>query len=306
MIGAASLWGLSPVYYKLLSHVPPMELLSHRIFWSLVFFALVLGLQGRVREISRALIGWRRVGMVGLAALMVSINWLLFIYATQIDRVTESSLGYYIFPLVAVLLGRFLFAERLDCAQWLAAALATIAVAVLTVGLGGLPWISLTLAASFALYGVLKKLLPIGPVVSVTCEVLMMAPFAAGLLLWISATGQGAFGRTAGETVLLMASGPITALPLILFSTAARRIPLSAVGLLQYINPTLQFLCAVILFAEPFGVWHQIAFPLIWAALTIYSIAALRQDRALRRAPMAPAGSSTQIRNPESDSSAKP
>lgn len=306
MIGAAVIWGVSPIYYKLLVHVPPVEVLAHRTFWSLVFFAGLLALHGRLSELGGALNGWRRIGLIALAALMVSVNWFLFIYATQIDRNTETSLGYYIYPLVAVLLGRFLFAERLGAAQWIAVALAALAVAVLTAGLGVVPWISLTLALTFGLYGVIKKMLPIGPMVSVTCEVLVIAPLSLGALVWIQARGQGAFGQSWQDTFLLLASGPITALPLILFSMAARRIPMATVGLLQYINPTLQFLCAVVLFGELFTPAHRIAFPLIWAALAIYSVASQRQDRASRRASMAAVGVSTHVTKPASDASAKP
>jgi chloramphenicol-sensitive protein RarD len=301
MIGAAVIWGLSPIYYKFLSHVPPVEVLAHRTFWSLVFFAGLLALQGRLHALRSAMTGTRRIGLIALAALMVSVNWFLFIYATQIDRNTETSLGYYIYPLVAVLLGRVLFAERLARAQWVAVALAALAVTILTLGLGVVPWISLTLAITFGFYGVLKKMLPIGPMVSVTAEVLLIAPLSLGVLIWFALQGQSAFGQSTRDTALLLASGPITALPLILFSAAARRVTMSTVGLLQYINPTLQFLCAVVLFGEIFTPWHQIAFPLIWAALAIYSIASLRQDRASRRAAMAVVGSSAQVRNPASD-----
>lgn len=306
MIGAAVIWGLSPLYYKLLTHVPPLEVLAHRTFWSLILFAGLLAMQGRLVEVGRALRGWRRAGLIAVASLMISTNWFLFIYATQVDRVTETSLGYYIFPLVAVMIGRFAFGEQLGSAQWAAVGLAALAVAILTWGLGGLPWISLTLAVTFGLYGAIKKTLPVGPMVSVTCEVLVLAPVSLGVLLWVQAQGQGVFGQSGRDTVLLLASGPITALPLILFSYAARRASMATVGLLQYINPTLQFLCAVAIFAEPFTPWHQAAFPLIWVALAIYSLAALRQDRAARRRVMASSALSAQVRNPDSDASAKP
>ncbi|SFU16611.1 EamA family transporter RarD [Sedimentitalea nanhaiensis] len=306
MIGAAVIWGTSPLYYKMLAHIPPLEVLAHRTFWSLVFFAGVLAVQGRLGEMRAALADRRRLALIVLAALLVSTNWFLFIFATQIGRNTETSLGYYIFPLLAVLIGRFAFGERLDRLQWLAVGLATLAVALLTWGLGVVPWISLTLAVTFGLYGAIKKFLPLGPVVSVTCEVLVILPLSAGVLLWVHAQGQGSFGLSLTDSVLLIASGPITALPLILFAMAARRVSMSTVGLLQYINPTLQFLCAVMLFTEPFTIWHQIAFPLIWTALALYSLATLRQDRAARRASIAVAGVSTQVTNSPSEASAKP
>lgn len=305
MIAACVVWGLSPIYYKLLSHVPALEVLAHRALWSLIFFASVLALQRRLGEMGAALMQRGSALRIALAALMISANWFLFIYATQLGRNTETSLGYYMFPLVAVLIGRFWFAEHLDKAQWLAVVLAALAVALLGYGTAGLPWMSLTLAATFALYGVLKKGLALGPVVSVTCEVLMVLPFALLLLGQAHMAGQAAFGQNVQDTVLLMASGPITALPLILFSFAARRISMSTLGLMQYINPSLQFVCAVVIFAEPFTVWHGIAFPLIWGALTLYSLSALRQDWARRRAATAASGVSTTFNKPRNESSAK-
>jgi chloramphenicol-sensitive protein RarD len=307
MIGACLIWGLSPIYYKLLVHIPASSVLAHRTLWSLVFFAGVLALQGRLGEMREALFsGWRQAGLIAVATMMISVNWFLFIYATQIGRNTETSLGYYIYPLVAVLIGRVGFGERLSRAQGLAVGLAAMGVLVLGAGVGVVPWISLTLAVTFGLYGVIKKLLPLGPVVSVTCEVAMFLPVSLIILGAAWADGQGVFGDNARDNALLLASGPITALPLILFSVAARRIPMSTVGVLQYINPTMQFLSAVLLFAEPFTGWHAVAFPLIWLALVIFSVSILRQDRATRRAAMAFAGVSTTVRNPASEASAKP
>ena len=270
MIGACTVWGLSPIYYKHLAHVPPLEVLAHRALWSFVFFCGVLMLQGRLREIPAALSDRRKLGVFALATTMISINWFLFILSVQIGRTTEASPGYYIYPLVAVLIGRFVFAERLDRTQWLAVALATLAVLVLALGLGVTPWISLVLALTFGVYGMLKKRLALGPVVSVTCEILLFLPVALTALAVAHGGGQGTFGTNWQDSTLLALSGPITALPLILFSTAARRVPMSTVGLLQYINPSLQFFCAVVIFAEPFTPWHAIAFPMIWMALVIY------------------------------------
>ncbi len=297
MIGACVIWGLSPLYYKLLSHIPAQNVLAHRTLWSLVFFAGVLAVQGRLGAMGAAFMGgWRQVALIGLATMMVSTNWFLFIYATQINRNTETSLGYYIFPLVAVLIGRLGFGERLGRAQWLAVVLAALAVLVLTWGLGGLPWISLTLAITFGLYGAIKKGLAIAPMVSVTCEVAMFAPISLLILGLADASGQGAWGDTVQDNMLLVASGPITALPLILFSAATHRIQMATVGLLQYINPTLQFFAAVVLFSEPFSRWHVIAFGLIWAALAIYSATLMRQSNATRRAAMASSGDPTGVR----------
>lgn len=281
MVLACTIWGLSPLFYAQLKHIPPLEVLSYRCLWSLVFFAAVLLVQGRFGRVFDALSSWRGYAVILAAALMISGNWFGFIFAISYGHAVEASLGYYIFPLVAVLLGRAVLGEALGRSQWLAVGLAALAVGTLAIGLGVTPWISLWLAGTFGGYGLLKKRLDLGPVVSVTAEVLVLAPLAVA---WIVFKGTGAGGgNPAGTHLLLMLSGPLTASPLIFFAYAARRLRLSSVGLLQYINPTLQFLCATIVFAEPFTRWHGIAFPLIWLALAIYSVASLRQDRASRR-----------------------
>ncbi|WP_224824479.1 EamA family transporter RarD [Cognatishimia sp. MH4019] len=292
MIVACVVWGLSPLYYKLIAHVPPGEVLAHRTLWSLMFFACVLVLQGRLGALGEAVQRWR---MVLLAALLVSVNWFVFIFSVQVGRTVEASLGYYIFPLVAVVLGIVIFRERLRLWQGLAVALASVAVVVLSVGVGAVPWISLVLAVTFGFYGVLKKRLDMGPVVSVTCEVLLLAPIA---LLWLGGLHLGlfdegrpgaVFGSSLFDSGILMLSGVLTGGPLILFSYAARRVALASIGVIQYLNPSLQFFCAVVVFAEPFTRAHAIAFPLIWTALAIYSVAALRQERAARKAVSASA-----------------
>lgn len=306
VIGAAVIWGVSPVYYKFLAHVPPLEVLAHRTFWCFLFFVVILALQRRLNVLRAAFSGWRQTGLIAMAALMVSANWFMFIFATGIDRNTETSLGYYIYPLVAVLIGRFAFGERLSNAQWLAALLATFAVTILTIGLGAVPWIPLFLATTFSLYGAIKKFLPLGPIVSVTCEVLLIMPLSLAALVWFQTSGQGSFGRALQDDVLLVASGPFTALPLILFSYAARRVSMATVGLLAYINPTMQVLCAVLLYAEPFTPWHQIAFALIWVALALYSLSAMRQERALRKTAITSPGVSAHVTKSASDGSANP
>lgn len=283
IFGACLIWGLGPLYWKLLSHVPAIEVLAHRTFWSLVIFALYLGLQGRLAELRAALGSRRKAGVIALAALMVSVNWFLYIWSIANEHATEASLGYFLFPLVAVLMGRLVFGERPDALQWSAIALAGLAVLVLTVGLGVAPWIALTLAITFGLYGLIKKQLDIGPVVSVTAEVVLLLPVSLVILGQIHATRGGAFGADLQDSLLLIVAGLVTATPLMLFSYAARRVTMSTLGLVQYLNPTLQFFCAVVIFGEPFGLWHGIAFPVIWAALALYSVALVRQDRAARR-----------------------
>jgi chloramphenicol-sensitive protein RarD len=295
MVVACLVWGLSPLYYKLLAHVPPLEVLSHRTLWSLAFFGLVLAAQRRLGEVARLVTG-RQVLPALAAALLISCNWFLFIFSVQTGHAVEASLGYYIFPLVAVLLGMVAFGERLSRRGGLAVALAAGAVALLSAGLGAPPWIALVIASTFGLYGLIKKRVSAGPVVSVTAEVLVLAPLAliwlAGVHMagWTGIVGRtlGIFGRDLGDSLLLMLSGPLTATPLILFSYASKRVRMATLGLVQYLNPTLQFLVAVLIFAEPFTRWHAIAFPLIWLALALYSWDGLAAERARRR-PRVPA-----------------
>lgn len=295
MIGSCLIWGLSPLIYKQLSHVPAVEVLAHRTIWSFAFFAVLLAAQGRLAEVRRSFASWRSFVITAIAALMILANWFLFIWAIETERATQSSLGYYIYPLVAVVLGWALFAEKLSAVQWAAIGSAFVAVCALTHGLGGAPWIALTLAGTFAIYGLIKKQLSIGPVVSVTAEVVLVVPFAAAFLLLTWHNGQGAFGRDIMTTGLLLVAGPLTAVPLILFSYAARRASMATVGLVGYLNPTLQFLCAVVVFEEPITGWHVMAFSLIWAALAMYSGVAWFQERAARKASVAAAASGTMV-----------
>jgi chloramphenicol-sensitive protein RarD len=299
MVGACVIWGLSPLYYKLLSHVPALEVLSHRTLWSVVFFIGLLLVQGRLSWVRPLL--WGRTGLVtAMAALMMSLNWFFFIYSVQQGHTVEASLGFYIFPLAAVAIGIIGFGERLRAGQVLSILLALAAVVTLAVGLGVTPWIALVLAATLALYGAAKRFVQAGPVVSVAAEVMMVLPLA---LVWLSlahsghtpvSIGQsGQFGRDWQTSGLLVLSGIMTAMPLILFSYAMRRVSMTSIGLIQYLNPTLQFFCAVLVFAEPFTVWHKFAFPLIWIALAVYSIEALWRETSLRSANRKAAASVT-------------
>lgn len=292
IVVACTTWGLVPLYYKEIAHIPPLEVLGHRTVWSFVTFGLVLAFQRRLGLLFAALLHPRTLVLVGISGLLISTNWFVFILSIQIGRAVEASLGYYLFPLVAVALGYFVFSERLKFWQWLSVALAATAVLVLTVGLGVVPFISLVLAATFGLYGLLKKSLPIGSVVSVTGEVLLLLPFALFWLFgvhfadWTGVSGRvgGFFGSNIHDTAMLVFSGFLTAGPLILFAYAARRLTLATVGLMQYINPTLQFLVAVLLFQEAFTPWHALAFGLIWAALAIFSSSMIIQEKSARKA----------------------
>ena len=295
MIGSCIIWGLSSLIYKQLSDVPAIEVLAHRTLWSFVFFVVLLGVQGRLRDIRGSFSDRRSTTLTVLAALMILANWFLFIWSIETERATQASLGYYIYPLVSVVLGWSIFGEKLARLQWSAIALAAAAVSALTYGLGGAPWISLTLAGTFAIYGLLKKQLSVGPVVSVTSEVTLVAPFAVIFLLLTWHNGQAAFGQNLVTTGLLIFAGPLTAVPLILFSFAARRASMATIGLVGYLNPTLQFLCAVVVFSEPFLGWHVGAFAMIWTALVLYSIAVWSQEKASRKASVAASASGTTV-----------
>lgn len=303
MLAACTCWGLTSIYLDLLSHIPAHEVLAYRAIWSLPFFMGLLAFQGRFDELRAVTRLGRRGWLVVLAAAMVASNWFLFILSIQIGHATEASLGYYIYPLIAVMIGRFAFGETLGGLKKLAILSALVAVITLTVGLGHLPWVAVMIAGTFALYGVIKKFLPLGPVASVTAEMLVFLPVALLILL---IAGGPLLGGSLRDAALLIGSGPITALPLVLFSYAAPRIAISTAGVLFYLNPTLQFLAAVLVLGEVLQPVHTIAFPLIWLAVALYSFAALRQDRAVRKAAIAASGVSTHVRNAPSEASAKP
>ena len=272
IITAATIWGVAPVYYSLLKHVPPIEILAHRTLWSFLLFAIVLMYQKRLVEILQALYSKKAFVPMLMASVLIATNWFFFVYSVQTGQATEASLGYFIMPLVSVVFGLAIFKEKLSFEQWLAVGLAALAVILLTYGLGVPPWIALIISTSFALYGVIKKHLAIRPMVAVTVEVLFLSPIALSILGYQHGWIGGHFGGDAWTTFLLMFSGPLTATPLILFSYSARRVKLVTVGILQYINPSLQFICAITILSEPLTFWHAIAFPIIWIALILYAI----------------------------------
>lgn len=291
LVAACTIWGLAPLFFHLLNHVPPVELFAHRIVWSLVLFGGLAALRGRMAAVARLFDRPAR-GRVLAAALLLAANWFVFILAVQWGEVRLSGLGYYIYPLVSVALGVLVLGERLDGRRAAAVGLAAVAVALLSWQAGALPWVALALAASFGGYGLIKRTLAAGALASVTAETLWLAPLA---LVWLGlvhagliADGGGRtgalFGREAGTTVLLALCGPVTAVPLMLFTYAARRLSMATVGLAQYLNPTLQVLVALAILGEPFGPIQGLAFALIWAAIALYSAAALGAGKAARRA----------------------
>ena len=275
MVLASIIWGLSAIYYKQLSGIPPLEVLCHRTLWSVIVFIFILRLQDRLQDLK--LVFYDKKLILGLfwAAAMISINWFFFIWSVHNDRATEASFGYYIFPLVAVLFGLIFFKEQLSLMKWCSVFLAIFAVTTLAISQNILPFVALVLSVTFGIYGALKKQINLGPVLSVTTEVILLLPLAITFLLYWHSSGFGSFGKDIETTSLLIFSGPMTAVPLMLFSYAARRVQMTSLGIIQYLNPSLQFLVAVFIFAEPFGVSQGIAFGLIWLALFIYTLASL-------------------------------
>lgn len=272
-IGAYLIWGFFPVYFKVLQEVPALQIMFHRVVWSFVFLAVLISARREWGRLSASIGGARTLGIYALAGLTLGTNWLIYIWGVNSGQVVETSLGYFINPLVSVALGMIFLRERLRPMQWVPIALAAAGVLYLTVEYGSLPWIALALAFSFGLYGLLKKVSPLGALHGLTLETAALFLPALGYLFYVEAAGSGAFGRLGWQTTILLSlAGVITSLPLLLFAGAARRIPLSMVGLLQYIAPTCQFLLGVLVYGEPFTEARVIGFTIIWAALAIFTI----------------------------------
>lgn len=284
------MWGLFPVYFKALQAIPPLEILMHRMLWSLAFVLAVLAVRRQWGWLRPLLRQPKVLAGFALSSILLAINWLLYIWAVNSGHVVDASLGYFINPLVNILLGLLLLNERLRPVQWAAVALAAAGVAWLTWQAGHPPWIGLALAISFGGYGLLRKTAALGPLEGLTLEALLLFPFALGYLAYLNASGHNNFlAAPAHLQWLLLAAGPITAVPLLLFAAGARRIPLSLMGLLQYLSPTLQFLLGVWLYREPFDAARMVGFAAIWAALALYSAEGLWRGYR-RRGPTAASG----------------
>jgi chloramphenicol-sensitive protein RarD len=285
-LGAYLLWGLLPFYMKAVAHLPLAEVIAHRIVWSVPIAAAVLVWAGRTADFKAAIRSRRSIAMAALTATLISVNWGIYVWAIAVDRTVETALGYYINPLVSVVVGALLLGERLDRLQIAAVVLAAVAVTVLTIEGGKLPWVSLALAFSFAAYGFFRKTLPIGPSQGFLLEVLLLSVPALCYIAYLIATGQDHFvSSTASDTALLIGCGPVTAVPLLLFAFGARLLRLSTIGIMQYIAPTMVFLIAVLIFNEPFGTTQAIAFALIWTALAMYSWSMFRGREIRSTAP---------------------
>jgi chloramphenicol-sensitive protein RarD len=289
-VAAYGLWGLMPLYFRAVRDVAPLELLAHRVVWSVVFMAGLLTLLGRWPAVRACLAHRRTRWLLAASTVLIAANWFVFIYGVSIGQVVQNSLGYFINPLLNIVLGVLLFRERLRPAQWLGLALATVGLAYLVAARGEVPWLALGLATTFAGYGVLRKVAPVDSLVGLTVETLYLVPVAVVFLAvwgWQGYLALGAHSLTVD--VLLFAAGVVTAVPLLCFGAAARRLPLSTLGFLQYLAPTIQFLLAVLYLGEPFHFEQKVSFGLIWSALAIVTLeGAVRQGRGRGKAGSLP------------------
>jgi chloramphenicol-sensitive protein RarD len=283
-LGAYALWGLFPLYFPLLEPAGGLEIVAHRVLWSLVFIGLLLTVIRSWRRVRAAVTDLRALLILAGAAVLIAANWLIFVYGVNSGQVVETSLGYFINPLVSVLLGVVALGERLRTAQWVAVGIAAVAVAVLTVDYGRPPWIALSLAATFGLYGLLKKLVRVQAAPGLFLETAIVAVPAAAVIAVLHASGDGtAVSEGTGHLLLLASSGVATAVPLLLFAAATSRIPLSTVGLLQYLTPSMQLAIGVFVYDEPMPPARLAGFAIVWLALAVFTVDLLRSSRAHRR-----------------------
>ena len=272
-LAAYILWGFFPLYFKAIQQVSALQILAHRIAWGFVFTLAVVLMLRQWKEFRASVFNRRTFLIYAGASVVLGINWFTYVWAVITNHVVESSLGYFINPIVSVLLGVIFLRERLRTFQWVAIAMVTAGVVYLTITFGQLPWISLVLAVTFGFYGLLKKIAPLGALHGITLETAVLTIPSLAYLFIVNANGTGTFGHsTPLLDFLLVLSGPVTAIPLLLFATGARRIPLTTIGLLQYIAPTLQFLLGVLVFHEPFDQSRLIGFMIIWLALVLFSV----------------------------------
>ena len=278
-LGAYALWGVLPLYFKAIAAVPAFDIVAHRVLWSLPFLGILVALSRGWPKVREALARPRTVGILVVTALLIGGNWLLYVYSVTSGHILAASFGYYLNPLANVLLGRFVLKEKLGRLQWTAVAIAAAGISVLAAGALGQLWISLTLCVSFALYGLLRKVVPADAVTGLAIETPILFPLA---LVWLGGrflASDPVMGTGTLQTGLLLLAGIVSTTPLLLFTAAAKRLPYSTLGMLQFLAPTLQFLIAVLIYGEPFTTAHAIAFPAIWAALGLYVIALLRAPR---------------------------
>lgn len=264
-------WGVMPLYWKALAGVPATQILSHRVVWAFAFNFVMLSVLRRWTWVRSVLTDRRLLVLLAASSVSLSLNWLIYIWAVNSGHLVESSLGYFMNPLVNVALGVLVFKERLRPGQWAAIAIAAAGVGYMTIRSGAPPWIALALAASFGVYGALRKTARLDSLEGLTAETAIVAPFAAAWLLYANAAGDGAFGASALQTILLIAAGALTAVPLLLFSVGVRNLPMSTLGILQYVSPTLQFLLGAFVYHEPFDDVRMVGFAAVWIALAVYT-----------------------------------
>ncbi|HJS40421.1 MAG TPA: EamA family transporter RarD [Sphingomicrobium sp.] len=284
---AYALWGILPIYFKLLADVSAIDIVAHRIAWSLLFLAVLLAVTRGWTQVRAGLKDRRTVMLLLSSAALIAVNWLLYVYAVTSGHILAGSLGYYLNPLMNILLGRFILKERLTVLQWAAVAIAAAGVSVLAAGAGTTLWISMTLCVTFATYGLLRKVVAVDAIAGLSIETAVLLPIAAAWLAFGFANGRPIFGTTSEEAWLLIAAGVVSTTPLLLFTAAARRLRYSTLGILQFMAPTLQFLLAVALYDEEFTRAHAIAFGAIWTALVLYVTSLIRDLRAQRSAAAA-------------------
>ena len=276
---AYALWGVLPIYFKSLEGMPAVDIVAHRVLWSLPFLALLIVVTRARDKVKPAISRPRTMGILLLTALLIGFNWLLYVYAVTSGHILAASFGYYLNPLANVLLGRFVLHEKLTRLQWTSVAIAAAGISVLAAGALSQLWMSLELCVSFALYGLLRKIVPADALTGLAIETAILFPPAIAWLGWGILASQPVLGVTTRETELLLLSGVVSTTPLLLFTAAAKRLAYSTLGMLQFLAPTLQFLIAVLLYGEPFTTAHAIAFPAIWTALVLYVLAMLRRPR---------------------------
>lgn len=274
-VGAYLLWGFLPIYMKALAHIPPAEIIAHRVIWSVPIAAMVLLLLGRTKDIRAAFRNPRMLAMATLTAVLVSVNWGIFVWAIATDRALDAALGYFINPLFSVALGAIFLGERLTKLQGFAIALAVLGVGYLTLSSGTVPWVALGLTLSWGMYGFYKKSLPLGANQGFLLEILVLLPIAVGYVLYLSIMGENHLTPMSMSTVLLVGCGAVTAAPLMLYANGVKGLRLSTVGILQYMVPTMIFLTAVFVFGEPYEGPRAIAFPMIWLSVAVYSLSLL-------------------------------
>lgn len=283
-LSAYALWGVFPLYWALLASVPALQIIAHRVLWCVVFVLVYLALRGLLPALRDALGNRRLMRLLALSAALIGTNWAVYIWAVTHERVVEASLGYFINPLVSVVLAVLVVGERLRRMQWVAVGVAALGVLWLSTRHEGVPWIALVLALTFGFYGLVRRYAVIDAIPGLAVENLLLLPLAVGWLVWAELAGSGSFlHQPVHKDMLLIVGGALTALPLVGFAYAARRIPLSMIGLLQYLAPTLQLLCGVLLLGEPFVAEQAVGFGLIWVALVLYAVDGWQRAQQSRR-----------------------